>query len=636
MRISARRLGASSILAGILLASGLATPAAAVTYSITVAQSAPSPARAGTSQVVTATVMADGAPVPDGTLVHFSVDRNPGKFTIEDYEILTSAGIGNAASHPSGNGYWLVDAAGNVFAYGSAPDLGGLPSEYGFWDWTVGIAPTQSGNGYWLATLEGKVYPFGDAGEGVIDHGPFDNDWAVAIVPTDTNGYRLVTAKGRTLPTSAALNNTTTAGPLFDDAPVIGAVATKGGRGYYVFNEKGRVAGFGEAYVFGSLHVVKLLNTITAMAPTPSGNGYWLLADDGAIFAFGDATFSGSPQSIDPNGFFTGILPGPSGYRLVTYQGRVHAFGGAQNYGSLYDVPTKNGKAVFGYTSLAPGSTTVTALGPPSMAGTAMGTVTTEWTPADGYWMLSADGAVYPFGGAVNLGDAKPHLAGRQAVDLEPTPDYGGYWIVDDSGRVFGFGNAKGNLGNVDAGTLHPGEKVTSLSSTSTGGGYWIFTSQGRVFARGDATHFGDMAGTRLNGPVLDSIPTPSGQGYYMVGSDGGIFAFGDAEFAGSMGGKKLNAPVQSLVPDPDGAGYWLVASDGGIFAFDADFHGSMGGTNLNRPVTGMVAFGNAYLMVGEDGGIFNFSDRPFYGSLGANPPKSPIVSVAILDPFGI
>ena len=637
MRFSARRLGASSVLAGILLAGGLATPAAAVTYSTTIAQSAPSPLRAGSSQVVTATVTADGVPVPDGTLIRFSVDRNPGEFTIEDYEILTSAGIGNAAGHPSGNGYWLVDAAGNVFAYGSAPDLGGLPSKYGFWDWTVGIAPTPSGNGYWLATLGGKVYPFGDAAEGVIDHGPFEDDWAVGIIPANGGvGYRVVTARGRTLPSSAALNNTTAAGGLlFDDATVIGAASTPNGQGYYVFNERGRVAAFGTATFYGQVNLPDSDRTITSLAPTPSGLGYYLMADDSTLWFYGDASIFGSPKTFDPNGFYTGILPTSAGYRMVTYQGRVHAFGNAQNLGSLYDVPTKGGKAVFGYTSLAPGSTTVTALGPPAMAGTAMATITTEWTPADGYWMLAADGAVYPFGGAVNLGDVKPHLAGRQAVDLEPTADYGGYWIVDDTGRVFGFGNAKGNLGNVDAGALRPGEKVTSLSSTPTGGGYWIFTSQGRVFAKGDATHFGDMAGTTLNGPVLDSIPTPSGQGYYMVCSDGGIFALGDAEFAGSMGGRKLNAPVQSLVPDPDGAGYWLVASDGGIFAFDADFHGSMGATKLNKPVTGMVAFGNAYLMVGEDGGIFNFSDRPFYGSLGGNPPASPIVSVAILDPFG-
>jgi hypothetical protein len=36
--------------------------------------------------------------------------------------------------------------------------------------------------------------------------------------------------------------------------------------------------------------------------------------------------------------------------------------------------------------------------------------------------------------------------------------------------------------------------------------------------------------------------------------------------------------------------------------------------------------------MVGDDGGIFNFSDRAFSGSLGANPPANPIVAVAPLQ----
>jgi hypothetical protein len=35
--------------------------------------------------------------------------------------------------------------------------------------------------------------------------------------------------------------------------------------------------------------------------------------------------------------------------------------------------------------------------------------------------------------------------------------------------------------------------------------------------------------------------------------------------------------------------------------------------------------------MVGQDGGIFDFSDRPFSGSLGAHPPARPVVSVATL-----
>jgi hypothetical protein len=33
--------------------------------------------------------------------------------------------------------------------------------------------------------------------------------------------------------------------------------------------------------------------------------------------------------------------------------------------------------------------------------------------------------------------------------------------------------------------------------------------------------------------------------------------------------------------------------------------------------------------MVASDGGIFSFSDKAFAGSLGANPPSRPIVSVA-------
>jgi hypothetical protein len=42
-----------------------------------------------------------------------------------------------------------------------------------------------------------------------------------------------------------------------------------------------------------------------------------------------------------------------------------------------------------------------------------------------------------------------------------------------------------------------------------------------------------------------------------------------------------------------------------------------------------MVPYGNGYLMVAEDGGVFSFSDKTFAGSLGGNPPSRPIVAVA-------
>jgi myo-inositol-hexaphosphate 3-phosphohydrolase len=272
---------------------------------------------------------------------------------------------------------------------------------------------------------------------------------------------------------------------------------------------------------------------------------------------------------------------------------------------------------------------------PPAHAGPAPepepGVEPAPMAPASrsGYWMVGARGKVYAFGDARPYGDADIGPSAT-AVDIEPTPSGQGYWVIDDRGGVHPRGDAV-DYGSPAAGHLGQGEAVTSLSATRTGRGYRIFTSTGRVLPFGDATHLGDLAGTRLNGPVLDSVTTASGNGYYMVAADGGIFAFGDARFFGSMGGTRLNQPVRSLVPDTDGTGYWLVAADGGVFAFSARFRGSLGDRRLNRPVTGMVPFGAGYLMVGEDGGIFNFSDRPFSGSLGASPPADPVTSVAAL-----
>jgi hypothetical protein len=266
-----------------------------------------------------------------------------------------------------------------------------------------------------------------------------------------------------------------------------------------------------------------------------------------------------------------------------------------------------------------------------------------------GYYMIGAGGALYGFGqlrSGHEITDWERGFAASSigaAVDVEIDPTGTGYWIVHEFGRVFARTNSlrvrddpwqmsygiTSHYGDLDPVVLRPAERVSSMSRTANGAGYWLFTTAGRVFAFGNARHFGDLANVRLNGPVLDSIATPSGNGYYMVASDGGVFAFGDAKFYGSMGAQRLNAPVMSLVPDADNVGYWLVARDGGIFAFDAPFLGSMGDSRLNSPVTGMVRNGRGYLMVGEDGGIFNFSDRPFVGSLGSNPPRLPIVAVA-------
>ena len=45
----------------------------------------------------------------------------------------------------------------------------------------------------------------------------------------------------------------------------------------------------------------------------------------------------------------------------------------------------------------------------------------------------------------------------------------------------------------------------------------------------------------------------------------------------------------------------------------------------------GMVEYGDGYLMVASDGGIFDFSSKPFLGSLGSLRMSSPVVGVAAL-----
>jgi hypothetical protein len=282
------------------------------------------------------------------------------------------------------------------------------------------------------------------------------------------------------------------------------------------------------------------------------------------------------------------------------------------------------------------------AVVPPSGGGTStsQGTTTTPQPPAtpvppksrraSGYWMLTADGRVYPFGNAAFSGQPYPLPAGVAAVHLEPTPSGGGYWVLDDSGQVKAYG-AAADYGSVPAGRLEGNERAVSLSSTPTGAGYWVFTTRGRVLSFGDAGFFGDVSSIALNRPVIGSVATPSGLGYYLFASDGGIFTFGDAVFFGSTGAMRLNRPVVAMAVAPQQGGYWLVGTDGGLFAFgSAGFYGSMGAAKLNRPVSAVVPGEAGYLMVGEDGGAFSFGDVNFFGSLGASPPPTPIVSVAL------
>jgi hypothetical protein len=92
-------------------------------------------------------------------------------------------------------------------------------------------------------------------------------------------------------------------------------------------------------------------------------------------------------------------------------------------------------------------------------------------------------------------------------------------------------------------------------------------------------------------------------QGLLHGASDGGIFTFGGAVFRGSMEARGQSAGARP-VPTATGAGYWPSRPTAASSPSATPFLGSMGGA-VEQPVVGMVRYGNGYLMVGSDGGIF-------------------------------
>ncbi|HEV2361299.1 MAG TPA: hypothetical protein VGS21_06340, partial [Acidimicrobiales bacterium] len=244
----------------------------------------------------------------------------------------------------------------------------------------------------------------------------------------------------------------------------------------------------------------------------------------------------------------------------------------------------------------------------------------------DGLLMTPAtNGQVIAFMGPA--GPPPPPALPTIAIASMPNAD--GYWLASANGDVFPYGAA---AAHGSAGGTHLNHPIVGITSTVDGQGYWLVASDGGIFTYGDAKYYGSTGGMHLNKPIVGMAATSDGKGYWLVASDGGIFTFGDAKFRGSMGGTPLTKPIVGMARGP-GIGYWEVASDGGIFTFgNAHFYGSEGGTHLNSPIIGMgpTADGAGYWLAAGDGGIFTFGDAKFKGSLGGASPPPVAVGFAV------
>jgi len=230
------------------------------------------------------------------------------------------------APTPSGNGYWLVDAQGDVTSHGDATPYGGMGGS----DLNAPVShivATPDGHGYWLVASDGGTFSFGDAGFFGSMGGTRLNAPVVDLAPTPSGrGYWLVASDGGVFAFGDARFAGSMGGsPL--NAPVIGIAATPTGKGYWLVAADGGVFTFGDAVFRGSTGSMHLNSPIVSMSPISDGTGYWFVASDGGVFAFG-APFRGSMGMQHLNAPIVGMAidSATGGYWMVASDGGVFSF----------------------------------------------------------------------------------------------------------------------------------------------------------------------------------------------------------------------------------------------------------------------------------------------------------------------
>ena len=380
--------------------------------------------------------------------------------------------------------------------------------------------------------------------------------------------------------------------------------------------------------------------------------GLSLIAASGTSSSVGAATpaLTATPTSLSFGSVTLGDVTGPVTFTLtnnnanpdvINTTGTTLSGPGADDYFAFSDPENCPSADLQGYITLAPGGTCqFDTFFIPGALGSRSATVNVadsldsgatlalNGTGTIGYYQVSSNGTVAPFGDATFQGDLSTTPLNKPIVGMAATGDNGGYWLAASDGGIFPFGDA-GFFGS--AGGLQLNKPVVGMAATPDNGGYWMVATDGGIFSYGDAQFYGSTGSTHLNQPIVGMAATPDGGGYWLVASDGGIFAYGDAQFYGSTGSIHLNKPIVGMVPTPDGGGYWLVASDGGIFAYgDAQFYGSTGSIHLAQPIVGMAGMpdGGGYWFTAADGGLFNYGTAPFQGS-SAGTGIGPVVGMA-------
>jgi hypothetical protein len=214
-------------------------------------------------------------------------------------------------------------------------------------------------------------------------------------------------------------------------------------------------------------------------------------------------------------------------------------------------------------------------------------------------------------------------------------------------------GAAANDVGDVNVYRIVPGQAPTVFASGLTMIGSIAFDQAGRLLVLEiDTAGIADpqTSGLPASGAVIrinhdgsrttlasDGLIFPLG---LAVARDGSVYAtnYGILSPANSpipgVSGQvvRITDPAPASQLGGDLGGYRLASSDGGVFDFgNFTFSGSLGGVHLDQPIVGTASdpVGPGYWLVSSDGGVFTFGDAGFFGSLGGVHLNAPIVGMA-------